>query len=80
MSLFRAIKSLCSNACHWVQEAYCAVGQKVGERVEDASDAMAERRYLASSSAQHPAAAHLSSHPVVGLTEYRVINGHKHAN
>jgi hypothetical protein len=80
MPLIRAIKSLCSGACHWVQEAYCALGQKVGEGLEDASDAMAERRYLATSRAEHPAAGHPPAHPAINLTEYRVINGHKHAN
>jgi hypothetical protein len=79
MSLFRAIKSLCGGACHWVQETYCTLGQKVGERLESASDAMAERRYLASSRAEHPAAGQFLPPPPT-LTEYRVINGHKHAN
>jgi len=80
MPLIRAIKSLFGGACHWVQETYCALGQKVGERLEDASDAMAERRYLANSRTEHPAAGHLPAHPTINLTEYRVINGHKHAN
>jgi hypothetical protein len=80
MSLFRAIKSLCGGACHWVQEAYCALGQKVGERLESASDAMAERRYLARSRTDHPTAGHLPPQPLINITEYRVINGHKHAN
>jgi hypothetical protein len=80
MSLFRAIKSLCGGACHWIQETYCAVGQKVGERIEDASDAMAERRYLANCRAQHPASSHLPPKPAINATEYRVINGHKHPN
>jgi hypothetical protein len=80
MSLFRAIKSLCGGACHWVQETYCALGQRVGERLERASDAIAERRYLASSDSKNPNPSHLTPQPTVHMTEYRIINGHKHTN
>ena len=79
MSLIRAIKSVCGGACHWVQEAYCALGQRVGERLEDASDAMAERRDLLSTRTEH-SDDRLPPQTVINLTDYRVINGHKHPN
>ena len=47
MKILRAIKSLCGCVGHMIQETYCTLGQKVAERLEDASDAIAEQRYLA---------------------------------
>lgn len=80
MSLFRAIRSLCSGTAHWVRETYCALGQKVGERLEDAADAMAERHYHATARPQDTAAPLPPSGPVIEMTEYRVINGHRHSD
>ncbi|WP_148597140.1 hypothetical protein [Aquisphaera giovannonii] len=31
----------------WIGDAFCLVGQAVGERLEAAADAVAEQRYLA---------------------------------
>ena len=47
MSLCRAIKSVFTRAGHWIQETYCALGQTVAEQIETASDAIAEKQYLA---------------------------------
>ena len=80
MSLFGPIKSVLAGAGHWLQESYCAVAQKVGEQVERISDSLAEKKYLAS---RHPAQAAPGQSPVrplIELKDYRVINGHKHAN
>ena len=38
MRFLRAITSLCGCVGHVVQEAYCALGQKVAEQLEDVSD------------------------------------------
>jgi hypothetical protein len=80
MRILRAITSLCGCVGHMIQEAYCALGQKVSERLEDASDAIAEQRYLAKQRAQESAAAHPPAQQLVDVTSYRVINGFKHTN
>jgi hypothetical protein len=41
---------------------------------------MAERRYLASTRSDQPATGQPPPQPLVNLTDYRVISGHKHAN
>jgi hypothetical protein len=46
--ILNAIKSVFERIGHWIQESYCAVGQRVAERLESVSDAMAEKRYLLS--------------------------------
>ncbi|WP_165225073.1 hypothetical protein [Aquisphaera insulae] len=40
----------------WMGDAYCRLGQAVGERVEAATDALAEQRYLARRRAEEVAA------------------------
>jgi hypothetical protein len=78
MKILRAIKSLCGCVGHMIQEAYCALGQKVTERLEDASDAIAEQRYLAKQHAEHPASASPPAQQLIDVTSHRVINGFKH--
>ncbi|MGC8643961.1 MAG: hypothetical protein ACP5XB_29230 [Isosphaeraceae bacterium] len=78
MLLFRAIKSLVTGARDWVQETYCALGQKVAEQIETASDVIAEKRYLAEHPVPNAEAVVVPEPRAVELASYRVINGHKH--
>ena len=78
MRILRAIKSLCGCVGHMIQEAYCTVGQKVSERLEDAADAVAEQRYLAKQCAERPGSANPSAQQMIDVTGHRVINGFKH--
>ncbi len=78
MRILRAIKSLCGCVGHMIQEAYCTLGQKVTERLEDASDAIAEQRYLAKQHAEPPASASPPAQQMIDVTGHRVINGFKH--
>jgi len=80
MSLFCAIKSLLGGAGHWVQETYCSVGQKIGERLEQISDCVAERKHLAQHRPEYRRTSQGPVRPLIELKDYRVINGHKHAN
>jgi hypothetical protein len=80
MRILRAITSLCGCVGHMIQEAYCTLGQKVAERLESASDAIAEQRYLAKQRAEEPAAASPPYQHLINVTSYRVINGFKHPN
>ena len=80
MSLFCAIKSLLGGAGHWVQETYCSVGQKIGERLEQISDSVAEKKYLAQRRPEYHGPNQAPVRPMIELKEYRVMNGHKHAN
>jgi hypothetical protein len=77
MRRLRAIKSLVQGAGHWIQEAYCSVGQRVGERLEAISDAIAEHRYLASRPANAPEP-RARRETVIEVPAFRPINGHKH--
>jgi hypothetical protein len=63
-----------------IQEAYCTLGQKVAERLEDASDAIAEQRYLAKQRAEHHVPASQPAQHLIDVASYRVINGFKHPN
>lgn len=78
MSLCRTIKSMFTSAGHWIQETYCSLGQKVAEQIETASDALAEKRYLAEHPTPHSEAVVVPDPRVLELTSYRVMNGHKH--
>ena len=80
MSLFCAIKSAVGGAGHWIQETYCSIGQKVGEKVEQISDSLAEKKHLAGGRPVQTAPDHSLVRPLIEVKDYRVINGHKHAN
>jgi len=80
MGILRAITSLCGCVGHVIQEAYCALGQKVAERLENASDAVAEKRHLAKQRVEHPASASQTAQQMIDVTSHRVINGFKHTN
>ena len=54
MSMFRMIGSTLGSAGHWIGETYCAVGQKIAERIEKISDTIAEQRHLAEAREHHP--------------------------
>ena len=47
MSIVRGIKSALGCVGHWIGEAYCAISQRIAERIEQASDSIAEQRRLA---------------------------------
>jgi hypothetical protein len=74
MSILRTIKSLCCGVGHWIQETYCAVGQKVAERIEHVSDGLAERRYRA----EHPTPPQPPIQQVIDVKDYHITNGYKH--
>ncbi len=76
MSLFRMIGSTLGCAGHWIGETYCAVGQKIAERIEKTSDTIAERRHLA----EHVRTTHVPSQQVIDVKELQVVNGHRHLN
>jgi hypothetical protein len=76
MAILHALKSLCCGVGRWIQETYCTVGQRVAERLEDVSDAMAEQRYRA----EHPQSPEPPIQQAIDVTDYRVINGYKHTN
>ena len=76
MSMFRMIRSTLGCAGHWIGETYCAVGQKIAERIEKTSDTIAERRHLA----EHVRTTHVPSQQVIDIKEFRVVNGHRHLN
>jgi hypothetical protein len=80
MKILRAIKSLCGCVSHMIQETYCTLGQKVAERLEDASDAIAQQRYLSKQVAEHAAPASPPAQPLIEVRSHRVINGFKHIN
>jgi hypothetical protein len=80
MSFFRRIRALLGEAGYVLQETSCLIGEKIAGRLEAASDALAERRHRAKSSPSYPASIHLPSQQIVDLTEYRIINGHRHTD
>jgi len=80
MSMFRMIGSTLGCAGHWIGETYCAVGQKIAERVEKISDSIAEQRHLAEHHAEHERTTHVPSQQVIHTKEFRVVNGHRHLN
>ena len=80
MPLFRVIRSALGCAGHWIGETYCAVGQKIGERVEQVSDTIAEQRHLAEHHAEHLKTAHVESQQVSEIKQFSVVNGHRHLN
>jgi hypothetical protein len=80
MSMFRMIKSALHGVGHWIGETYCSVGQRVAERIEQISDTVAEQRYLAEHRAEQPSSTRLPVHHVIDVSEFRIINGHKHPN
>ncbi len=80
MSMLRVITSTLGCAGHWIGETYCAVSQKIAERIEKISDTIAEQRHLAEHHAGHVRTAHVPSQQVIDIREYRVVNGHRHLN
>jgi hypothetical protein len=80
MRLIRAIRSIIAAVDHWVHETYCRLGERLGERLEDASDRLAEERYNAERRPEPPAAAAVQPLQPAAISELRVINGHKHAD
>jgi hypothetical protein len=78
MKILRAITSLCGCVGHMIQETYFTLGQKVAERLESASDALAEQRHLAKQRAEQPASASPPGQQMIDVTGHRVINGFKH--
>ena len=80
MSLLSAFKSVLAGAGRWIQEAYCSLGQKVGERVEQISDNIAEQRHLAACPLDQPPPGPAPAGPMVELKDHRVINGHRHSS
>lgn len=78
MSILRAIRSTLDCAGHWIGETYCACSQKIAERIEHLSDTIAEQRHLAEHHTEHVRAAHVPSHQVIDIKDFRVINGHSH--
>lgn len=80
MSMFRMIGSTLGCAGHWIGETYCAVGQKIAERIEKISDTIAEQRHLAEHHAEHERTTHVPSQQVIDIKELRVVNGHRHLN
>jgi len=80
MSMFRMIGSTLGCAGHWIGETYCAVSQKIAERIEKISDTIAEQRHLAEHHAEHERTTHVPSQQVIDVKEFRVVNGHRHFN
>jgi hypothetical protein len=78
MSILRKVKSICDSVAYWIQESYCCIGQKVAERIEEASDALAEKRHRAQHRAEKGASEHPATAPVIDVTGYRVMNGYNH--
>jgi len=78
MSLLRVIGSTLGCAGHWIGEAYCAVSQKIAERIEQISDTIAEQRHLAEHHAERVRTTHVPSNQVIEIKDYRVVNGHRH--
>ncbi len=74
MSMLRAIRSTLDCAGHWIGETYCAVSQRIAERIEQISDTIAEQRHLA----EHARTTHVPSHQVIDIKDLRVVNGHRH--
>ena len=80
MSMLRVIGSALGCAGHWIGETFCAVSQKIAERIEQISDTIAEQRHLAEHHAEHERTTHVPSHQVIDIKEFRVVNGHRHLN
>ncbi len=80
MSMLRVIRSTLGCAGHWIGETYCAVSQKIAERIEKISDTIAEQRHLAEHHAEHVRTTHIPSQQVIDIRGYRVVNGHRHLN
>jgi hypothetical protein len=80
MSMLRVIGSTLSCTGHWIGETYCAVSQKIAERIEKISDTIAEQRHLAEHHAEHERTAHVPSHQAIDIKEFQVVNGHRHLN
>ena len=80
MSMLRVIGSALGCAGHWIGETYCAVSQKIAERIEQISDTIAEQRHLAEHHAEHVRTTHVPSQQVIDVKEFRVVNGHRHLN
>ena len=78
MSMLRLIRSSLDCAGHWIGETYCAVSQKIAERIEQISDTIAEQRHLAEHHAEHARTTHVPTHQVIGIKDFRVVNGHRH--
>ncbi len=78
MSMLRVIRSTLGCAGHWIGETYCAVGQKIAERIEKISDTIAEQRHLAEHHAEHVRTTNVLSQQVIDINEYSQVNGHRH--
>jgi len=78
MSMLSLIRSTLGCAGHWIGETYCAVSQKVAERIEEISDTVAEQRHLAEHHAEHVRTAHVPSQQVIDIKDSRIVNGHRH--
>jgi hypothetical protein len=78
MSMFRAITSALGCAGHWIGETYCALGQRIAERIEQVSDTIAEERHLAERQVERVGKSHGSAQQVIQIQEFRVVNGHRH--
>jgi hypothetical protein len=80
MSILRKIKSMCDSVAYWIQESYCCIGQRVAERIEVASDAMAEKRHLAHRRSHKGISEPPATAQTINITGYRVMNGYKHTH
>jgi len=80
MSMLRVIRSTLGCAGHWIGETYCAISQKIAERIEKNSDTIAEQRHLAEHHAEHVRTTHVPSQQVIDISEDHVVNGHRHLN
>jgi hypothetical protein len=80
MSMIRVIMSTMGCAGHWIGETYCALGQKIAERIEQVSDTIAEQRHLAERQVKRVSNSHVSTQQVIEIKEFRAVNGHRHLN
>ena len=78
MRPLRALHSVVHGVGHWIQEAYCAVGQNVVERLEQVSDTIAERRYLASHPGRVIRPAPPAPRAAIEIPVHPILNGHQY--
>jgi hypothetical protein len=74
MFIFNMFRSAVDCAGRFIGEAYCGACEKISERIEQASDAIAEGRHQAI----YIKKKHGAKQQVVDFTKVQIINGHKH--
>jgi hypothetical protein len=78
MLFIRAMKSALRRAGFWIGEAYCVAGEKIGERIERVSDAIAEGSRPAERPSEWMSVPPSTAARANETARLPAVNGHKH--